>query len=186
MSVLIAAASRGPDPARPDGRLRDDPPAAPGDPPVPLRPAVLRRLLAALGCAGQALRPGKRRGTFLSLYGPLSILWLFTFWAAGLIAGFALLQWSLGSVLHTFGERPGLGEYGYLSGVTFFTLGFGDVTPARPLGRFLAVVESGIGFGFLAVVISYLPVLYQAFSRREVTIACSTPGLAPRRPRPRS
>ena len=33
------------------------------------------------------------------------------------------------------------------------------------------MVETGIGFGFLAVVISYLPVLYQAFSRREVTIS---------------
>ena len=117
------------------------------------------------------IRPGKRRGTFLSLYGPLSILWLIGFWATGLIAGFALLQWSLGSVLHAPDERPGLGDYSYLSGVTFFTLGFGDVTPARPLGRFLAVVESGLGFGFLAVVISYLPVLYQAFSRREVTIS---------------
>ena len=29
----------------------------------------------------------------------------------------------------------------------------------------------GIGFGFLAVVLSYLPVLYQAFSRREITIS---------------
>ena len=33
------------------------------------------------------------------------------------------------------------------------------------------MVEAGIGFGFLAVVISYLPVLYQAFSRREITIS---------------
>ena len=33
------------------------------------------------------------------------------------------------------------------------------------------MVEAGLGFGFLACVISYLPVLYQAFSRREVTIS---------------
>jgi hypothetical protein len=32
------------------------------------------------------------------------------------------------------------------------------------------VVETGIGFGFIAVIIGYLPVLYQAFSRREITI----------------
>ncbi len=37
--------------------------------------------------------------------------------------------------------------------------------------QFLAVAEAGIGFGFLAVIISYLPVLYQAFSTREVTIS---------------
>ena len=29
----------------------------------------------------------------------------------------------------------------------------------------------GIGFGFLAMIISYLPILYQAFSRREITIS---------------
>ena len=39
------------------------------------------------------------------------------------------------------------------------------------MGRFLVVAETGIGFAFLAVVISYLPVLYQAFSDREVTIS---------------
>ena len=36
--------------------------------------------------------------------------------------------------------------------------------------RFLAVLEAGIGFGFMAVVIGYLPTLYQAFSERERTI----------------
>ena len=43
--------------------------------------------------------------------------------------------------------------------------------PTGALGRALSVAEAGIGFGFLAVVISYLPVLYQAFSRREITIS---------------
>jgi hypothetical protein len=33
------------------------------------------------------------------------------------------------------------------------------------------VAEAGLGFGFLAVVISYLPILYQAFSHREITIS---------------
>ncbi len=47
----------------------------------------------------------------------------------------------------------------------------GDVTPASPLARFVTVLEAGIGFGFLALVIGYLPVLYQSFSRREVTIS---------------
>ena len=32
------------------------------------------------------------------------------------------------------------------------------------------MVETGLGFGFLASIISYLPVIYAAFSRREVTI----------------
>ncbi|MGO9598256.1 MAG: potassium channel family protein [Isosphaeraceae bacterium] len=117
------------------------------------------------------MRPSKPRHLFLSFFGPLSVLVLMGMWAAGLILGFALLQWSLGLALHTPGEDAGFPVYLYFSGVTFFTLGFGDVTPAHPLGRFLAVAETGLGFAFLAVVISYLPVLYQAFSHREVTIA---------------
>jgi len=35
----------------------------------------------------------------------------------------------------------------------------------------LAVFEAGMGFGFMALIIGYLPVLYQAFSKREVTIS---------------
>lgn len=117
------------------------------------------------------MRSGKWRHLFLSFFGPLSVLVLMCVWAAGLILGFALLHWSLGSALHAPGGDAGFPVYLYFSGVTFFTLGFGDVTPAHPLGRSLAVVETGLGFAFLAVVIGYLPVLYQAFSHREVTIA---------------
>lgn len=61
--------------------------------------------------------------------------------------------------------------YLYFSGTTFFTLGYGDLVPTGAMGRVLSVAEAGIGFGFLAVVISYLPVLYQAFSRREIIIS---------------
>ncbi len=61
--------------------------------------------------------------------------------------------------------------YLYFSGTTFFTLGYGDVVPTAAWGRALSVAQAGLGFGFLAVVLSYLPVLYQAFSRREITIS---------------
>jgi hypothetical protein len=117
------------------------------------------------------IRSPKLRNAFLSYFGPLSILLLIGAWAIGLILGFALLQWSLATELHTPGEDASFSVYLYLSGVTFFTLGFGDVTPVNPLGRLLIVTEAGLGFGFLAVLISYLPVLYQAFSHREMTIA---------------
>jgi hypothetical protein len=109
------------------------------------------------------------RAWFLSLYGPLSLLALLLVWATGIILGFALIF--NGTHCALTGRAHGLGPCLYLSGVTFFTLGYGDVAPLGGFGRFLSVFEAGVGFGTLAVVIGYLPVIYQAFSRRELTIA---------------
>lgn len=114
--------------------------------------------------------PGRRREAYLSLFGPLSLLCLFVLWMFGLILGFALLHWSLHSGLHG-SASAGFLNYLYLSGVTASTLGFGDIVPVDGLGRFLTVAESLLGFGFLACVIGYLPAIFQAFSRREVTIS---------------
>jgi hypothetical protein len=113
----------------------------------------------------------KKRDALLSFYGPISLLLLFAFWAATLVLGFALIHYGDGASLsgNLFPSR--LGNSLYLSGTTFFTLGLGDIAPASPLARLITVLEAGIGFGFLALVIGYLPVLYQAFSRREVTIS---------------
>jgi hypothetical protein len=94
---------------------------------------------------------------------------LLSVWASGLIIGFAGVHWSLRSPLNGVDDRYSFGTYVYLSGSTFFTLGYGDVTPREPLGRALTVAEAGVGFGFLALVIGYLPVIYQAFSRREAS-----------------
>jgi hypothetical protein len=125
--------------------------------------------------AGLARRvpAGKKRDRYLAFYGPLSLILLLLVWALGLVLAFGLLQWGVGSLLHMPEEGPPLrlGTYVYMSGVILFTLGFGDVFPLDTLGRLLAVIEAGTGFGFLAAVIGYLPVLYQSFSRREVSIS---------------
>src|SRR5262249_37066925 len=117
------------------------------------------------------LPPGRKRQTFLSIFGPLSLLGLFTFWVSWLIVSFGLLHWSLGTGLNLPPDQADFGTYLYLSGVTLFTLGPGDVSAVGTLGRTLTVAEAGLGFGFMAVIIGYLPVLYQAFSRREATIS---------------
>jgi hypothetical protein len=113
------------------------------------------------------MRRKKLRESFLGYYGPLSLLVLFIFWATLLIIGFALFYHSASLSDPT---HPRFQTCLYLSGTTFFTLGIGDVTPHTQFERVLIVVESGLGFGFLALVLSYLPVIYQAFSRREVNI----------------
>ena len=116
----------------------------------------------------RAFRSG-RRENYLSFYGPLSFLMLVAVWAAGMILGFSLVLFGHGRVNASGATH--FTTFLYLSGTTFFTLGIGDVTPANPFGRAVTVIESGAGFGFLALVIAYLPVLYQSFSRREVRIS---------------
>jgi hypothetical protein len=118
---------------------------------------------------------GLRQWVLVS-FGPMSLLLLIATWAASLIAGFALVQYGVAG-LHT----KSFPEYLYFSGVTFLTLGYGDLVPHEGFGRLLAIVEAGTGFGFLAVVISYVPVLYNAFSKREhmITLLDSKAGSNP-------
>jgi hypothetical protein len=113
----------------------------------------------------------KKRDALLSFYGPLSLLLLLAFWAFGLILGFALIQYGDGARFSGTLFPSHFGNALYLSGTTLFTLGLGDIAPASPLARLVTVLEAGIGFGFLALVIGYLPVLYQSFSRREANIS---------------
>jgi hypothetical protein len=123
------------------------------------------RLLAA------AIKSKKRRETLLGIYGPLSLLALLALWAWMVIMGFALLHWAIRSHIGSVDHPSTLFTDLYYSGTTFFTLGLGDVVPIGRAARALTVVEASIGFGMLALVIGYLPVLYQAFSRREVNIS---------------
>lgn len=113
-------------------------------------------------------KPGAARERFLSVYGPLSMTVLFATWAVGLIVAFSLVQWATQSI--ELKAPLDFGDQFYMSGVTFFTLGYGDVVPTTTLSRTIAVLEAGAGFGLIAVVIGYLPVLYQLFSRREAHV----------------
>ena len=112
-----------------------------------------------------------RRETYLSYFGPLSLIFLLIVWALGLIFSFALVQWACFDALQAPEKAVSFGTYLYLSGTTFITLGLGDVIPLTWPGRIFAVMEAGIGFGFLALIIGYVPIIYQAFSRRELQIA---------------
>ena len=114
----------------------------------------------------------------MGVYGPLSLVLLTGVWATGLIAGFALLYYSLP---HPFTDpllahgpetrHSDLLSDAYVSGTTLFTLGLGDVVPRSRAVRRRVVLEGGIGLGFVALIIGYFPVLYGAFSKREVNIS---------------
>lgn len=128
------------------------------------------------GLMAGLLRNPRRRDSFLSLFGPFSLILLVGTWAAGLVVGFALLYVGVGVPSARDGvpfSGPGaiFGTALYFSGSTLFTLGLGDIAPTSAAARALTVIEAFTGFAFLALVIGYLPIIYQAFSRREAHIA---------------
>jgi len=112
-----------------------------------------------------------RQQSFLGYFGPLSLILLLAFWAAGLIFSFALLQYGIGGHEQLGSEPITFARILYHSGETFFTLGYGDIVPTTAGARALSVFEAGMGFAFLGVVIGYLPVVYGSFSRREIQIS---------------
>jgi hypothetical protein len=112
-----------------------------------------------------------KQETWLSFFGPLSFLLLLSIWVIILVTGFALLFSAAGTTVLMGKGDGGFFTDLYLSGTTFFTLGIGDTVPRNMAGRILVVLESGMGFAFLALVIGYLPALNQSFSRREVSIS---------------
>jgi hypothetical protein len=137
-----------------------------------IRLAVLYYRTFRLGWYSLArlMRSSARRDAFQGYMGPLSLLGLLLLWAVLFILGYGLLLWGL--ALPLAASQPiGFLTYLYLSSTAFFTLGLGDVTSLPGVGRFLVVSEAALGYIFLALVISYVPVLYQAFSRREVRIS---------------
>lgn len=117
------------------------------------------------------IRAAKLREGYLSYFGPLSLLLLIAFWALALVLAFAMVQWGEGFSLTSSGNPTTFRTALYYSGTTFFTLGLGDITPQSTASRILSVAEAGTGFGFLALIIAYLPTLYGAFSQREVNIS---------------
>ncbi len=117
------------------------------------------------------MRAGNRREYYLSYFGPLSLILLIVVWAGVLILGFALVQWGLGSQVTAPEKIPDFGTDLYVSGTTFVTLGLGDVRPHEGIARVVTVLESGMGFAFLALIIGYVPVIYQEFSKREINIS---------------
>ncbi|MDP9297964.1 MAG: potassium channel family protein [Actinomycetota bacterium] len=119
-----------------------------------------------------ALRARTEQGRERLLAGasPMSLFLLLSVWAALCLLGYGLLLWSPAFVHGIHGASSGgFGTALYFSGTSLFTIGFGDVV-ATGATRTVVILEGATGLGLIAVVISYLPVLYQAFNRREVGV----------------
>jgi hypothetical protein len=117
----------------------------------------------------------RSREQMYSIYGPSTLLLLFGVWATLLTAAYALIYFGMHlpfhDPMHPLTTFARLRSCFYVSGTTLFTLGLGDVLPATHAARMLIVAEAGTGLGFVALVIGYVPVLYTAFSTREIAVA---------------
>jgi hypothetical protein len=122
------------------------------------------------GVAARVSNRGRREAV-LGSFGPLSLIVLLALWASLLIAGFAALHWTFGSAVQRIDGHRGFGDDLYYSVTTFTTLGIGDVEPRSTAARIITALEAAVGFGFLAVLAGYLPVLYQAFATRELAVS---------------
>lgn len=112
---------------------------------------------------GRAIDDDERRERVLGVFAPVSVLVLLMAWATQQVVGFGLIWWGLGGI----DGADGLFDSLYLSGVVYFTLGFGEVVPVEAVPRIGALIEAFSGVLTTALVIGYLPALYSAYSERE-------------------
>jgi len=100
------------------------------------------------------------RDRVMAYYGPIALILLPAYWLVLLALGFAAMYWALGDApIEAF----------VVSGSSLLTLGF--ERPDVPFGSLLAFVEAAIGLALVALLISYLPTIYSAFSRRELLVS---------------
>ncbi|HLX18589.1 MAG TPA: hypothetical protein VKR23_00385 [Gaiellaceae bacterium] len=98
----------------------------------------------------------------IMVYGaPIAVLGLPLLWLITTLLGFAAIFWAI--------DAGGFGSAIVVSGSSLFTLGF--ERPDGVGGAIAAFADATIGLGLLALVITYLPTLNAAFSRRESVVA---------------
>jgi len=102
----------------------------------------------------------ERRDGIMALYAPVSLLALPVVWLVLILLGYVGIYWALGAgdLYHAF----------TLSGSSLFTLGFERQDEWVMMAAMFS--EAAIGLILIALLISYLPTMYGAFSRRETAV----------------
>ena len=122
---------------------------------------------------GRRIKNPQLRLSYLAIYGPVSVILLLVLWGGLMILAFALIYQGMGSQFNAASGTVGFGTLIYTSGSTFLTLGLGDVTSRDPIIRFFMIMEAASGFIFLGLIISYMPLLDQAYGRARLAINSS-------------
>lgn len=107
------------------------------------------------------VRSEDHKEAFRARYAPMTMLMMPFVWALGVIGGFSAMFWALD-------VRP-YRDALVLSGSSFTTLGFRSTDSFLEL--LLAIGEALLGLGLVALLLSFMPSLYSAFSRREALVA---------------
>jgi hypothetical protein len=128
--------------------------------PVAFSRAVYRIIRVAFNVIANARRSYEARDRVMALYGPIALLALPTVFLISVFFGFAF--W-----FRAFGNDDWHDAF-LTSGSSLFTLGFHQ--PRDSGLDFLVFIEAALGLGLVALLISYLPTIYNSFSRREVMV----------------
>jgi hypothetical protein len=115
--------------------------------------------------------PAQAADTMLGMYGPFGLLLNLVLWVAALMFGYGCLQWAAGSHLGPMGATVDFGNDVYFAAATMTTDGPAALGTHTTFAHVVQIVDAGSGLAVLAIVIGYLPSLYQAFSRRESTVS---------------
>lgn len=109
----------------------------------------------------KALPTYEQRDSLMAIYAPISLLLMVPAWLFITTIGFACMFWALGTT-------PWSAAF-LLSGSSILTLGFATAdTMAQTV---LAFIEATVGLILVAMLISYLPTMYSAFSQREEAVS---------------
>jgi hypothetical protein len=137
-------------------------------------PQIVRRVFSYAWRPWRAIAgrmPPQTEDTMLGIYGPFGLILNLVLWVGLMMLGYACLQWAAGSHLGPAGRPVNFGSDLYFSAATMTTDGPAGLSTHTAFAEAIQVVTAASGLAVLAIVIGYLPSLYQAFSRRETTVS---------------
>lgn len=128
---------------------------------------IVRRSWPLWRRSGLHFPPGERRDRFLGTFAPLVVVAFLVCWLIGLVVGLGLVLYALRGELT---PAPDLATALYDAGTSVLTLGFVDSAPTGGLARVVSLLAGAAGLGIVALVITYLFMLFGSLQRRETLV----------------
>lgn len=119
----------------------------------------IRRVFTYLASLG---RTYEQRDKVMALYAPVGLVALPIAWLGVVSLGYTIIFWAL--------NEGDLERCYRISNSSLLTLG-SEEPSKHGLANVMSYSEATLGLLLLTLLISYLPTIYQAFSRRELTVA---------------